>query len=52
MGLGGYLAARGEAEYYANEEKREWAEVRGERAAVCRGLDGRGVVPDDCGGGQ
>ena len=31
MGLGGYLAARGEAESYANEEKRERAEVRDKR---------------------
>lgn len=28
MGLGGYLAARGEAEHYASELKREWREVR------------------------
>ena len=27
MGLGGYLAARGEAEHYAAEEAREWREV-------------------------
>lgn len=28
MGLGGYLAARGDAEHYANELRREWQEVR------------------------
>src|SRR5579863_1326497 len=27
MGLGGYLAARGDAEHYASEEQREWREV-------------------------
>jgi VIT1/CCC1 family predicted Fe2+/Mn2+ transporter len=28
MGLGGYLAARGDAEHYASERAREWDEVR------------------------
>ena len=28
MGLGGYLAARGDAEHYASERAREWEEVR------------------------
>lgn len=28
MGLGGYLAARGDAEHYANEESREYEEVK------------------------
>ena len=28
MGLGGYLAARGDAEHYAKERKREFHEVR------------------------
>ena len=28
MGLGGYLAARSDAEHYAAEQAREWAEVR------------------------
>ena len=33
MGLGGYLAARGDAEHYASERAREWEEVR-EKPAV------------------
>jgi VIT1/CCC1 family predicted Fe2+/Mn2+ transporter len=33
MGLGGYLAARGDAEHYASERTREWEEVR-EKPAV------------------
>src|SRR5512135_3292220 len=28
MGLGGYLAARSDAEHYASEERREYREVR------------------------
>jgi VIT1/CCC1 family predicted Fe2+/Mn2+ transporter len=28
MGLGGYLAARSDADHYASEERREWSEVR------------------------
>ena len=28
MGLGGYLAARGDAEHYASEMRREWQEVK------------------------
>jgi VIT1/CCC1 family predicted Fe2+/Mn2+ transporter len=28
MGLGGYLAARSDAEHYANEQEREWREIR------------------------
>ena len=33
MGLGGYLAARGDAEHYTSERAREWEEVR-EKPAV------------------
>jgi VIT1/CCC1 family predicted Fe2+/Mn2+ transporter len=33
MGLGGFLAARGDAEHYASERAREWEEVR-EKPAV------------------
>lgn len=36
MGLGGFLAARSDADYYSSEERREWDEVRtkpGEEAA-------------------
>jgi VIT1/CCC1 family predicted Fe2+/Mn2+ transporter len=28
MGLGGYLAARSDADHYSSEERREWSEVR------------------------
>lgn len=54
MGLGGYLAARGEAEHYACEHRREHEEVvekphaeRAEVAAVFRryGLDDAQIVP-------
>ena len=39
MGLGGYLAARSDAEHYASERRREQAEVRDIPAAEAREVD-------------
>lgn len=49
MGLGGYLAARGDAEHYASERAREEAEIvekpAAERAEVAGILQGYGLSP-------
>ena len=49
MGLGGYLAARGDAEHYGNEYKREEQEVReipeDEKREVSRIFEEYGVTP-------
>lgn len=51
MGLGGYLAARGEAEHYSSEEARERSEVRDktevERAEVVDILAAYGVTTEE-----
>ncbi len=51
MGLGGYLAARSEAEHYESERAREHREVRdrpeAEAAEVMEVLQAYGVKPDD-----
>jgi vacuolar iron transporter family protein len=51
MGLGGYLAARGEAEHYASEEERERLEVREktevERAEIVQILEEYGVTAEE-----
>ena len=51
MGLGGYLAARGEAEHYAAEEAREWHEVRTmpdrEADEVREIFEAYGLTPDE-----
>ena len=51
MGLGGYLAARGEAEHYTSEEARERSEVRDktevERAEIVDILSAYGVTAQE-----
>jgi len=51
MGLGGYLAARGDAEHYASERRREEAEVvekpAAERAEVAEVFRGYGLTDDE-----
>ena len=51
MGLGGYLAARSDAEHYASERAREQREVReipaDEEAEVMQALQQYGVQPED-----
>jgi VIT1/CCC1 family predicted Fe2+/Mn2+ transporter len=51
MGLGGYLAARGDAEHYANEKRREETEVverpADEEAEIYEIFDRYGVSRDD-----
>jgi vacuolar iron transporter family protein len=53
MGLGGYLAARGDAEHYANELAREEQEIRDvpekEAAEVTQVLTGYGVTAAEAG---
>jgi VIT1/CCC1 family predicted Fe2+/Mn2+ transporter len=53
MGLGGYLAARSDAEHYANELAREEREIRDvpdiEAKEVADVLTGYGVAPSDAG---
>jgi vacuolar iron transporter family protein len=53
MGLGGYLAARGDAEHYANELAREEQEIRDvpekEAAEVTQVLTGYGVTTAEAG---
>jgi vacuolar iron transporter family protein len=53
MGLGGYLAARGDAEHYANELAREEQEIRDvpekEAAEVTQVLTGYGVTAEEAG---
>ncbi len=50
MGLGGYLAARTDAEHYANEHQREVRETRElpakERAEVAEVFEGFGLTPE------
>lgn len=52
MGLGGYLAARSEAEHYESERKREEQEViekpAAERAEVREILEGYGLTREQC----
>lgn len=52
MGLGGYLAARGDAEHYANELRREWLEVKTtpeqEAAEIVDVFDAYGVSAEQC----
>jgi VIT1/CCC1 family predicted Fe2+/Mn2+ transporter len=51
MGLGGYLAARSEAEHYANEVRRERLEIvtrpEAERTEVCEVLERFGLTPEE-----
>jgi len=51
MGLGGYLAARGEAEHYASEEARERSEVHEktevERSEIVQILEEYGITADE-----
>ena len=51
MGLGGYLAARGDAEHYANEREREIREVatvpEKERQEVREVFEGYGLTPEE-----
>lgn len=50
MGLGGYLAARGDAEHYEQEEEREWREVKEipeeEMAEVSRVFQAYGITAE------
>jgi VIT1/CCC1 family predicted Fe2+/Mn2+ transporter len=50
MGLGGFLAARGDAEHYASERAREWEEVREkphvEAAEVAEVFRAYGLTPE------
>ena len=52
MGLGGYLAARGDAQHYRSEEQREHREVREkpelEAAEVVDSLTPYGLTPQEC----
>ena len=52
MGLGGYLAARSDAEHYASERAREELEVRekpaAEEAEVRQVLESYGLTPETC----
>ncbi len=54
MGLGGYLAARGEAEHYGNERLREESEIvekpKAEREEVIEIFQKYGVAPEECAG--
>lgn len=51
MGLGGYLAAKSEAEHFANELRREQTEIRekpeAEIAEVCAVFERYGLAPDE-----
>ena len=51
MGLGGYLAARGQAEHYASERQREQSEVRekpaAEEAEITAIFSGYGIAPEE-----
>jgi VIT1/CCC1 family predicted Fe2+/Mn2+ transporter len=51
MGLGGFLAARGEAEHYASERRREQSEVRekpaAEEAEITAIFAGYGITPEE-----
>jgi VIT1/CCC1 family predicted Fe2+/Mn2+ transporter len=51
MGLGGYLAARGQAEHYASERSREQSEVRekpaAEEAEITAIFAGYGIAPEE-----
>lgn len=53
MGLGGYLAARGDAEHYASERLREEREVEivpeKEKAEVAEVFEAYGLTPDEAG---
>ncbi len=53
MGLGGYLAARGDAEHYQNELDREWREIEElpeeEAREVREVLEGYGLTPQESG---
>src|SRR5438445_13391975 len=48
MGLGGYLAARGDAEHYEQEREREYREIKAiteeERAEVMREFQANGIT--------
>jgi VIT1/CCC1 family predicted Fe2+/Mn2+ transporter len=52
MGLGGYLAARGDAEHYASELRREWQEVQAtpdqEAAEIVDVFKAYGVTAEQC----
>src|SRR5580693_6304772 len=51
MGLGGYLAAKGDAEHYAHELEREWREVKerpeDEAREVAEVLESYGLSPQE-----
>lgn len=53
MGLGGYLAARSDADHYVSEERREWSEVRekprDEEAEVVEVLSHYGLTESELG---
>ena len=47
MGLGGYLAARGDAEHYEQEREREYREIKEEMAEVNRVFQAYGMTQDE-----
>lgn len=52
MGLGGFLAARSDAEHYLSERRREQQEIRDlpdvEAREVCEIFEGYGLTPEQC----